>query len=166
MGNMILAASSTKSGGSSAYLLIGLVVLFGLLYFVMIRPQRRRQQQAMQTQRTIEPGARVRTTAGMYATVVAVEDQDVILEVAPGVEARFMRRALMDVVPDGTETEYSEAPEDVVDDEPEDVADDEPEDYADDEPEDVSDDEPEHSEDAPEHTYNTHKEAEDDAATG
>jgi len=132
-------------------LLIGIVVLFGLLYFVMIRPQRRRQQQAQQTQRNIEPGSRVRTTSGMYATVVAVEDQDVILEVAPGVEARFMRRAIMDVVPDGTETEYSEAPEDVVDDEPEDVADDEPQDS---------------SEDAPEHTPKTRSEAEDDAATG
>ena len=158
MGNMILAASSTKSGGSSAYLLIGLVVLFGLLYFVTIRPQRRRQQQAQQTQRNVEPGARVRTTAGMYATVVAVEDQDVILEVAPGVEARFMRRAIMDVVPDETGHEYSEAPED--------VADDEPEDYADDEPEDSSEDAPEHSEDAPEHAPKTRSEAEDDAATG
>ena len=158
MGNEILAASG-KSGGSSAYLLIGLVVLFGLLYFVTIRPQRRRQQAAQQTQRNVEPGARVRTTAGMYATVVAVEDQDVILEVAPGVEARFMRRAIMDVVPDSTETEYSEAPEDVADDEPEDYADDEPEDSSEDAPEDSS-------EDAPEHTYNTHKEAEDDAATG
>jgi len=153
MGNEILAASG-KSGGSSAYLLIGLVVLFGLLYFVTIRPQRRRQQAAQQTQRNVEPGARVRTTAGMYATVVAVEDQDVILEVAPGVEARFMRRAIMDVVPDSTETEYSEAPED-----PEDVVDDEPEDVADDEPQDSS-------EDAPEHTPKTRSEAEDDAATG
>ena len=151
MGNMILAATSSKSGGSSAVLLLGLVVLFGVLYFVMIRPQRRRQQQAMQTQRTIEPGVRVRTTAGMYATVVAVEDQDVILEVAPGVEARFMRRAIMDVVPDGTETEYSEAPEDVVDDEPEDVADDEPQDS---------------SEHAPEDAPKRRSEAEDDAATG
>ena len=142
MGNEILAASS-KSGGSSAYLLIGLVVLFGVLYFVMIRPQRRRQQQAQQTQRNVEPGARVRTTAGMYATVVAVEGQDVILEVAPGVEARFMRRAIMDVVPDGTETEYSDEPEDVADDEPQDS-----------------------SEDAPEHTRKTRSEAEDDAATG
>jgi preprotein translocase subunit YajC len=151
MGNVILAAGSSKSGGSSAVLLLGLVVLFGVLYFVMIRPQRRRQQQAMQTQRNIEPGARVRTTAGMYATVVAVEDQDVILEVAPGVEARFMRRAIMDVVPDGTETEYSEAPEDVADDEPEDVADDEPQDS---------------SEHAPEDAPKRRSEAEDDAATG
>lgn len=135
MGNEILAASG-KSSGSSAYLLIGLVVLFGLLYFVMIRPQRRRQQSAQQTQRNVEPGARVRTTAGMYATVVAVEDQDVILEVAPGVEARFMRRAIMDVVPDGTETDYAQADDDEPDYEPEDSAEDEPEDSAEDAPED------------------------------
>jgi preprotein translocase subunit YajC len=108
---MILAASG-KSGGSSSLLLIGLVVLFGILYFVMIRPQRRRQQQAQQTQRNIEPGARVRTTSGMYATVVSVEDQDVVLEVAPGVEARFLRRAIMDVIPDGTGPGYAESPED------------------------------------------------------
>ena len=126
MGNVILAATSTKSSGSSAYLLIGLVVLFGLLYFVTIRPQRRRQQQAQQTQRDIVPGTRVRTTAGMYATVIAIEDQDVVLEIAPGVEARFMRRAIMDVVPDGTGMEYSE-PEDVSGETVEDPVDDEPE---------------------------------------
>ena len=151
MGNVILAAS-TKSGGSSSFLLIGLVALFGLLYFVMIRPQRRRQQQAQQTQRNVEPGARVRTTAGMYATVVAVEDQDVILEVAPGIDVRFMRRAIMDVVPDGMdETDYSEEAEDVSDDEPEDSVEDVPEDSA---------------EDAPEHSPEARSKAEGDAATG
>src|SRR5690348_18221970 len=117
MGNVILAAGS-KSSGSSAYLLIGLVVLFGLLYFVTIRPQRRRQQQAQQTQRNVEPGSRVRTTAGLYATVVAVEDQDVILEVAPGVDVRFLRRAIMEVLPDGEpEPDYSEEADDASDDE-------------------------------------------------
>ncbi len=101
MGNEILAAASTsKSSGGSYLFLVAIVVLFGLLYFVTIRPQRNRQRAAMQTQRTVEPGARVRTTAGMYATVVSVEDQDVVLEVAPGVHVRYLRRAIMDVVPD------------------------------------------------------------------
>ena len=45
----------------------------------------------------MQPGARVRTTAGMYATVVDVDGDDVILEVAPGVEVRYMKRAVMDV---------------------------------------------------------------------
>ena len=62
---------------------------------------------AQQTQRDIQPGMRVRTTAGMYATVAAVEDQEVVLEVAPGVNVRFLRRAIMDVIPDASQ-DYSE----------------------------------------------------------
>jgi preprotein translocase subunit YajC len=113
MGNVILAAtSSSKSSGGSYLFLVAIVVLFGLLYFVTIRPQRRRQQAAAQTQRNVVPGTRVRTTAGMYATVVAVEDQDVVLEVAPGVEVRYLRRAIMDVVHDPGEMQVEDpAPE-------------------------------------------------------
>jgi preprotein translocase subunit YajC len=98
--NVILAATTTKSSGGSYLFLVAIVVLFGVLYFVTIRPQRNRQRKAMETQREVVPGSRVRTTAGMYATVKAVQDQDVILELAPGVEVRFLRRAIMDVVPD------------------------------------------------------------------
>jgi preprotein translocase subunit YajC len=115
MGNTILAAaSSSKSGGGSYLFLVAIVVLFGLLYFVTIRPQRNRQRAAQQTQRDVVPGSRVRTTAGMYATVVAVEDQDVVLEVAPGVNVRMLRRAIMDVVPDpsGMGVTDAAAPED------------------------------------------------------
>jgi preprotein translocase subunit YajC len=105
MGNMeILAATTTTSHGSSYLFPIIIVVLFGVLYFVMIRPQRNRQRQAAQTQNQIVPGQRVRTTAGMYATVVALEDGDVVLEVAPGVKVRYMRRAVMDVVPSDSDT--------------------------------------------------------------
>ena len=101
MGNEILAAASTSKSSSGSYLfLVAIVVLFGLLYFVTIRPQRNRQRAAQQTQRDVVPGTRVRTTAGMYATVTAIEDGDVILEVAPGIEVRYLRRAIMDVVPD------------------------------------------------------------------
>jgi preprotein translocase subunit YajC len=88
------------------------VALFGLLYFVTIRPQRNRQRAATAIQRDLVPGARVRTTAGMYATVVSVQDQDVILEVAPGVNVRYLRRAVMDVVPDASRTTYRESPAD------------------------------------------------------
>ena len=77
------------------------MLVFIGFYFLMIRPQRRRQQQAAQQQNTVNPGARVRTTAGMYATVIAVDGDDVILEVAPGVEVRYMKRAIMEVVAPG-----------------------------------------------------------------
>ena len=122
MGNAIVVAATTHKSSGSYYLLFGVIILFGLLYFVTIRPQRNRQRQAMQTQREVLPGSRVRTTAGMYATVVSVEDQDVVLEIAPGVKVRFLRRAIMNVVPDNTGTGFAEpspdssAPSDEADD--------------------------------------------------
>ena len=99
MGHMHYLAAA-KSGGGSYTFLIVIVVLFGLLYFVMIRPQRNKQRQAQQMQSQVQPGQRVRTTAGMYATVIEADADDVLLEVAPGVQIRFLRRAVLDVLPD------------------------------------------------------------------
>jgi len=97
----ILAAASTSKGNPYLFPII-IVALFGLLYFVMIRPQRNRQRQAQQMQNQVMPGQRVRTTAGMYATVVSIDGDDVVLEIAPGVNVTYMRRAIMNVVPDDT----------------------------------------------------------------
>jgi preprotein translocase subunit YajC len=107
MGNMYLAAAA-KSGSGNYTFLIVIVVLFGLLYFVMIRPQRNKQRQAQAMQSQVQPGQRVRTTAGMYATVVEADATDVVLEVAPGVQLRFLRRAVMDVLPDDDGTEATD----------------------------------------------------------
>ena len=101
----VVAASSSKSGSSSYTFLLLIVLVFVGFYFLMIRPQRRRQQAVQQQQRTVAPGARVRTTAGMYATVSAVDGDDVILEVAPGVDVRYMKRAIMEVLAPGEEEE-------------------------------------------------------------
>jgi preprotein translocase subunit YajC len=116
MGNIVLAASSTKPDSFNPTDLILILVVVVGFYMLMIRPQRRRQQQVQQQQSSAQPGARVRTTAGMYATVVEVDGDDVVLEVAPGVEVRYMKRAIMDVVSPGEEPEDTgEEPEDTED---------------------------------------------------
>ena len=101
-------AASNSSSGSALTFPILIVLVFVGFYFLMIRPQRRRQQAVQQQQRTVAPGARVRTTAGMYATVTEVDGDDVVLEVAPGVEVRYLRRAIMEVVEPAEETETYE----------------------------------------------------------
>ena len=103
-GNTVQAAAeaATKSSGSSTFLIL-IVVFIGLIYFMAIRPGRNRQKKVAQQQNTVRPGARVRTTAGMYATVVAVDGDDVVLEVAPDIEVRYIKRAIMEVLTPGDE---------------------------------------------------------------
>ena len=95
-----LAAAAKSSSSSSASFLIIIVVIFGLLYFFMIRPQRNRQRQAQQTAKQVGDGARIRTTAGMYGTIISGDDDNVLVEFAPGVQIKMMRKAIMGVVPD------------------------------------------------------------------
>ena len=98
MGITAAAEAASKSSSSALTFPILIVLVFVGFYFLMIRPQRRRQQQVAQQQNTVNPGARVRTTAGMYATVTAVDGDDVVLELAPGIEVRFLKRAIMEVI--------------------------------------------------------------------
>ncbi len=101
MGTEILAAASKPASSSSDYsFLLIILVIFGIMYFVMIRPQRNRQRQAQQTQRQVGDGARIRTTAGMYGTIIEGDNENVLVEFAPGVRIKMMRRAIMNVVPD------------------------------------------------------------------
>ncbi len=139
LGNLILATAktTTKSSSSLPFLLI-IVVIFAIFYFVMWRPQSNKRRAMQQQQQTVVPGQRVRTTAGMYATVVDVEDNDVILEVAPGIEVRYIKRAIMEVLPDDSTDEMTGEPEYDADDENTDGADDEH----------VGDEAPEHDGDA------------------
>ena len=126
MGNMHLvlaaaAAGSTKSKASSYTSILIIAVLFGAVYLLLIRPQRKRQRKAQQTQGEITPGQRIATTAGIYGTVTSVDGQDLELEIAPGVEIRIMRRAVMNILPEDSpeddapaepETGFGEKPAD------------------------------------------------------
>jgi preprotein translocase subunit YajC len=101
MGNIVLAAAAKSSSSTSLLPILIIVVLFMLVYMTMTRRSRARRAQQQQT--GIVPGTPIRTTAGMYGTVTSVEDNDdVMVEVAPGVNIRMMRRAVVPVPQDAS----------------------------------------------------------------
>ncbi|WP_264084197.1 preprotein translocase subunit YajC [Plantactinospora soyae] len=75
-----------------------IVLLFGVMYFMMIRPQQRKRREAEQMQRSIGAGDEVVTIGGLYGTVTGVDDETVMLEVAPGVQTRYARPAIARVI--------------------------------------------------------------------
>jgi preprotein translocase subunit YajC len=94
-------------------LLVWVLLAVGF-YFLFIRPARMRQRQALEIQNSLRPGLEVMTTAGLYATVSSIEDDVVLLEVAPGVVNRYAKGAVARVItpaeaepedakPDGTD---------------------------------------------------------------
>ena len=110
-------AAEQSNAAVMQFLFLGLIVV--AFYFFLIRPQRNRQRQQQQLQNSVRPGARIMTTNGMYATVVAVDDDGIVLEIAPGVEARFVKQAIMQIVEQGDAADDAE--DELDDDRPEDA---------------------------------------------
>jgi preprotein translocase subunit YajC len=88
--------TDTKKGNSFAPFLV-LLALFAVAYFVFLRPARNRQRAAMVERRSASVGDEVTTTAGLVATVVAIDDDYVTLEIAPGVHCRYLPAAILRV---------------------------------------------------------------------
>jgi preprotein translocase subunit YajC len=77
-----------------------LVVLLAGMLLLMFNRSRRQQRDAKNLQSTIAAGTRIMTTAGLFATVVELDDTSVTLETAPGQRSRWDRRAIARVVAD------------------------------------------------------------------
>jgi preprotein translocase subunit YajC len=84
--------------------LLPLLLLVLVFYVLILRPARNRQREAMAIQQALRPGQDVLTTAGLYANVAGVEDDVVLLEVAPGVTCRFARPAVARILTRPDET--------------------------------------------------------------
>jgi preprotein translocase subunit YajC len=82
-------------------LLFFALLLFGG-YVIAIRPQRVRARALAQVRASLAPGRRVMTSAGLHATVVAVEGDVAVLEVAPGVHLRFADAAVVRLLDEPT----------------------------------------------------------------
>ncbi|MBQ8305744.1 MAG: preprotein translocase subunit YajC [Blautia sp.] len=69
------------SGGvGMGFTLIWIVVLFGIMYFLMIRPQRKEQKRMTAMLNSMEVGDSVVTTSGFYGVIIDMTEEDVIVE--------------------------------------------------------------------------------------
>ena len=89
--------------------LIVIVAMLALLWLLFIRPQRQRVQAQQRLVSGIEVGDEILTVGGIYGTVLEVRDDDeLVLEIAPGTRVRAARRAVAAVMPDEDEQEAPE----------------------------------------------------------
>ncbi|SDY16521.1 preprotein translocase subunit YajC [Lachnobacterium bovis] len=71
---------SSSSAGFNYLSMALLVVMFGLMYFFMIRPQKKEQQQKEIMIKELEVGDSILTSAGFYGSVVDIQEDLVIVE--------------------------------------------------------------------------------------
>ncbi len=73
----LLATAGAMGWGT---MIVYIVVIFGLMYFMAIRPQKKEQKRVNAMLATMEVGDVVVTTSGFYGVLIDITEDDVIVE--------------------------------------------------------------------------------------
>jgi preprotein translocase subunit YajC len=91
IGGCIPAPEGGEEGGFDWTIIIFLVLIFGVFYFLIIRPQRRRQKQHDELMLELKRGDKVITTGGIYGVVESLSDDSIVIKIESGATIRVAR---------------------------------------------------------------------------
>jgi len=83
--------------------LLPFVLIFGIFYFLLIRPQQVQRRKTQEMLANLKTGDRVLTSGGIYGTIIGFRDNIVQVQVASQVKLDVARSAITGVQADETE---------------------------------------------------------------
>ena len=69
-----------ESTASMGMMILWMVVIFGVMYFLMIRPQKKEQKRVQAMLSDMAVGDSIVTTSGFYGVIIDMTEEDVIVE--------------------------------------------------------------------------------------
>lgn len=112
-------AEGAQGEGSLIGMMLPFLLILLVFWLLFWRPNQKRRQQEVQMQSALVPGVEVMTKAGIFATVVEIHDQDVLLEISPGTRIRMLKAGVGEVItPAADDTPVEDRPDFGDDDKP------------------------------------------------
>jgi preprotein translocase subunit YajC len=96
-------AQAAGGGAESGFLgFLPIILMFGLLYFLMIRPQMKRAKEQKAMVEALQKGDEVIAAGGVIGRITKLNEQYVTLEIAPNIEIVVQRGTVQAPLPKGT----------------------------------------------------------------
>jgi preprotein translocase subunit YajC len=94
--NLFLQAATP---GSSLGMTLPILMMFGVLYFLLFLPMQRQKKQTQKMLSGLQNGDIVVTTGGVVGTIVALEDDSLVLRIKPdNIKLQFARSSVTSLV--------------------------------------------------------------------
>ncbi len=84
-------AGAPEGEGSIWPMIIFLALIFGMFYFLMIRPQRKKQKEHQEMTQELQRGDKVITAGGIYGVIESTSEDSIVIKVESGVTLRIAR---------------------------------------------------------------------------
>ena len=87
-------AGEGEGTSSIVPLIVFLVLIFGLMYFTMIRPQRKKQKEHQELMAELRRGDKIITAGGIYGVIESTSEDSIIIKVESGTTMRIARSSI------------------------------------------------------------------------
>ncbi|MDR3138986.1 MAG: preprotein translocase subunit YajC [Treponema sp.] len=85
------------SAGSLVSTLIPFILIIGIFYFLIIRPQNKKQKETQNMLKALKKGDKIVTIGGIHGTIQSVKESSVIVRVDDNTKLEFSRSAISGV---------------------------------------------------------------------
>ena len=112
---MIALIAQSSNSSNPLALFLPLILMGGVFYFLLIRPQQKRVRAQQALVNAVEVGDDVMTTGGIFGTVTEIDDDEgtVLVEIAPGTQIRMVKTGISRrLTEDDDDDEYGSEDED------------------------------------------------------
>ena len=81
--------------GGSLPMIIFIVLIIGMMYFTMMRPQRKQQKERQAMMSQLKNGDKVITAAGIFGVIDSVSEDSIVLKLESGATMRVTRNSVV-----------------------------------------------------------------------
>lgn len=74
------AANANAGGGGTLFMVVYLAIIFGAMYFILIRPQRKKQKAEKKMRENLQVGDEIVTIGGIYGRVISLKEDTMVIE--------------------------------------------------------------------------------------
>ena len=97
-----LAQGAGSQQGSIIELILPLLLMFGIFYFLLIRPQQKKAKEHKNMVEALNKGDEIITNGGLLAKITDSDENFLTCKIADNVEVKIQRHAIASVLPKGT----------------------------------------------------------------
>jgi preprotein translocase subunit YajC len=94
----LFQAQGASPEGSMFSTIIMLVLVFGIFYFLMVRPQQKKAKERQKMLEAVKKGDKIITAGGLHGVIAGIDDKTVLVQVADNVKLKFERTAVGSVI--------------------------------------------------------------------
>lgn len=94
--------AAAQQGGDPVFSILFMVVIFGVFYFLLIRPQSKRMKEHKKLVESMAKGDEIVTNGGVLGKITHVGDNFLTIEIAKDTEIKVQRDAVASMMPKGT----------------------------------------------------------------